>query len=103
SADASPASSRLGEQAPACPPAMGPGRSPVEALMAWDPSTDPIATAGFATCDRVLERVGERADALVTCGQGTNALTRFANSRIHQNMASDEAHVRLRVVVDDGR
>jgi predicted Zn-dependent protease len=71
--------------------------------MAWDPTTDPIAQRGLATCDRVLELVGDRADALVTCGQGTNALTRFANSRIHQNMASDDNHVRLRVVVDDGR
>jgi len=71
--------------------------------MAWDPTADPIARRGFATCDRVLELVGGRADALVTCGQGTSALTRFANSRIHQNMASDDHHVRLRVVVDDGR
>ena len=69
----------------------------------WDHSTDPVAQVGLETCDRVLELVGDRADALVTCGQGTNALTRFANSRIHQNMASDEGHVRLRVVVDDGR
>ena len=69
----------------------------------WDHSTDPVAQVGSTTCDRVLELVGDRADALVTCGQGTNALTRFANSRIHQNMASDEGHVRLRVVVDDGR
>ena len=57
--------------------------------MAWDPSTDPIAIQGVAACDRVLELVGDRADALVTCGQGTNALTRFANSRINQNMPSD--------------
>lgn len=71
--------------------------------MAWDPEADEVAQRGFATCDRVLSLVGERAEALVTCGQGTNALTRFANSRIHQNMASDEAHVRLRVVVDGGR
>jgi len=71
--------------------------------MAWDPTADPIAQRGFATCDRVLELIGDRADALVTCGQGTSALTRFANSRIHQNMASDDHHVRLRVVVDDGR
>lgn len=71
--------------------------------MAWDPNADPIAQRGFATCDRVLELVGDRADALVTCGQGTDALTRFANSRIHQNMASDDDHVRLRVVVDGGR
>jgi len=71
--------------------------------MAWDPAADPVAQGGFATCDRVLELVGDRANALVTCGQGTTALTRFANSRIHQNMASDDDHVRLRVVVDDGR
>ena len=71
--------------------------------MPWDPEADEAAQRGFAACDRVLSLVGERAEALVTCGQGTNALTRFANSRIHQNMASDEAHVRLRVVVDGGR
>ncbi len=71
--------------------------------MSWDPQADPVAQRGFATCDRVLELVGDRADALATCGQGTNALTRFANSRIHQNMASDDDHVRLRVVVDGGR
>ena len=71
--------------------------------MAWDPAADEVAHHGFDVCDRVLARVGDRADALVTCGQGTNALTRFANSRIHQNMASDDDHVRLRVVVDGGR
>ena len=71
--------------------------------MAWDPRADETAARGFATCDRVLGRVGDRAEALVTCGQGTAALTRFANSRIHQNMASDDDHVRLRVVVDGGR
>jgi predicted Zn-dependent protease len=71
--------------------------------VSWDPATDQVAARGFATCDRVLELVGDRADALVTCGQGTSSLTRFANSRIHQNMASDEDHVRLRIVVDDGR
>jgi predicted Zn-dependent protease len=71
--------------------------------MAWDPAADPIAQRGLDTCDRVIELVGDRADALVSCGQGTSALTRFANSRIHQNMASDDDHVRLRVVVDGGR
>ena len=73
------------------------------ALMAWDPAADDVAQRGFDTCDRVLALVGDRAEALVTCGQGTNALTRFANSRIHQNMASDDDHVRLRIVVDGGR
>jgi predicted Zn-dependent protease len=71
--------------------------------MAWDPTSDEMARRGFEVCDRVLGLVGDRADALVTCGQGTNALTRFANSHIHQNMASDDDHVRLRVVVDGGR
>jgi predicted Zn-dependent protease len=71
--------------------------------MTWDPASDPMAVRGFTVCDQVLERVGDRAAALVTCGQGTNALTRFANSHIHQNMASEVDHVRLRVVVDGGR
>lgn len=71
--------------------------------MGWDPTTDPVAQQGFATCDRVLEMIGGRADALVVRGTGTNALTRFANSRIHQNMVSDDDHVRLRVAVEEGR
>lgn len=71
--------------------------------MGWDPSADATATDGFALADQVLALVGDRAEALVTCGQGLNALTRFANSRIHQNMASDDHHVRLRVVTTDGR
>jgi predicted Zn-dependent protease len=71
--------------------------------MAWDPTTDSAATTGFARAEQILALVGNRAEALVTCGQGTNALTRFANSRIHQNMASDDDHVRLRVVTADGR
>jgi predicted Zn-dependent protease len=71
--------------------------------MAWDAGADEAATRGFAVCDEVLDRVGDRAEALVTCGQGTSALTRFANSRIHQNMVSGDDHVRLRVVVDGGR
>jgi predicted Zn-dependent protease len=71
--------------------------------MSWDPTADATARRGFELCDKVLARVGDRAEALVTCGQGTSALTRFANSRIHQNMASDEDQLRLRVVVDGGR
>ena len=71
--------------------------------MTWDASSDVTALQGFDLCDRVLALVGDRAEALVTCGQGTNALTRFANSRIHQNMAGDDHHVRLRVIVDGGR
>ena len=71
--------------------------------MAWDPTTDPAATACTELCEQVLARVGDRAHALVTATRGTSALTRFANSRIHQNVASEERHVRLRVVVGDGQ
>jgi predicted Zn-dependent protease len=71
--------------------------------MAWDPATDPDAQAGFEVCGRVLDLVGDRGEALVTRSVGTSALTRFANSRIHQNVAEELAHVRLRVVVDGGR
>lgn len=72
-------------------------------MAAWDPAADEVASAGFATCERVLELVGDRGEALVTRGQGRSALTRFANSRIHQNLDGDEDHVRLQVVVDGGR
>lgn len=69
----------------------------------WDPAGDPAVKAGFATCDRVLALVGDRANALVTRGQGRRALTRFANSRIHQNVDGDDDQVRLHVVVAGGR
>jgi predicted Zn-dependent protease len=71
--------------------------------MGWDTDTDPVVQAGFDTCDQVLALVGHRAEALVTRSQGRSALTRFANSRIHQNMDGDDDHVRVRVVVDGGR
>jgi len=71
--------------------------------MAWEPSEDATARTGFDVCDRVLGLVGDRGQALVTFGEGHSALTRFANSRIHQNVASDELHVRLRVVVGKGQ
>lgn len=71
--------------------------------MTWDPTTDALARAGFEVCDQVLALVGDRAQALVTRGQGTSALTRFANSRIHQNVDGDDDSVRLRVLLDGGR
>jgi predicted Zn-dependent protease len=67
---------------------------------AWDSSTDPVAQDGLDTCDQVLDLVAGRAEALVTRGRGHSALTRFANSRIHQNMDGDDDQVRLRVLVD---
>ncbi|MDQ6927183.1 MAG: TldD/PmbA family protein [Actinomycetota bacterium] len=51
-------------------------------------------------CDRVLELVGSRAEAEVSAHEGRYALTRFANSAIHQNVAEDNRSVRVRVVTD---
>jgi predicted Zn-dependent protease len=45
----------------------------------------------------VLGKVGDRAEAEVTVVQGRSALTRFANSYIHQNVAQDFRWARLRV------
>ncbi len=50
--------------------------------------------------DTVLEIVGARADAEAVADVGTSALTRFANSFIHQNVSEDVAEVTLRVAVE---
>ncbi|MFP5254919.1 MAG: TldD/PmbA family protein [Acidimicrobiia bacterium] len=71
--------------------------------MVWDPATDAAARAGLGAAEEVLRLVGGRSAALVTVGTGASALTRFANSRIHQNVASDEQQVRLQVLLDGGR
>ncbi|MGE3620219.1 MAG: TldD/PmbA family protein [Acidimicrobiia bacterium] len=64
----------------------------------------PTDAPGQATCERVLALVGGRADAaLVTCTTGTSSLTRFANSRIHQNVSEELAAVGLTVALADGR
>ena len=49
-------------------------------------------------CRQVLDLVGDRAEAEVTATSGRSALTRFANSAIHQNVAEDHSFVRLRLV-----
>ncbi|MDQ4132701.1 MAG: TldD/PmbA family protein, partial [Actinomycetota bacterium] len=51
-------------------------------------------------CEAVLALVGDRAQAEVTAGSGRRALTRFANSYIHQNVADDSWWVRLKVAAD---
>lgn len=54
-------------------------------------------------CDRVLEMVAKAepdAEAEVNVADGHFALTRFANSFIHQNVAEDSLGVLLRVVLD---
>lgn len=48
----------------------------------------------------VLEQVGDRAEAEVVVTGGVSALTRFANSFIHQNVAEEGYEVGLRVAVD---
>jgi predicted Zn-dependent protease len=61
-------------------------------------ATDPLATA-----DRVVELVRSRAagaEVEATVTRGLEALTRFATSFIHQNVAETRSHVSLRVALD---
>ena len=63
---------------------------------------DPGA-AGAAVAARVLELVRDRsaaAEAEAVVQTGTSALTRFANSFIHQIIADVVCHVALRLAVD---
>lgn len=55
---------------------------------------DPVSIA-----DRLVELVGDRAEAEAACSTGRSALTRFANSSIHQNVANDYVWARVRVAV----
>jgi predicted Zn-dependent protease len=55
------------------------------------------------TADRLIALVSAKAagaEAEVTVRHGTEALTRFANSFIHQNVAEETSHVVLRVAED---
>jgi len=54
-------------------------------------------------CQQVLDLVGDRAEAQVTSQQGRPALTRFANSFIHQNVGEAGVSVNLKVALPDGR
>jgi predicted Zn-dependent protease len=64
----------------------------------------PGATEALDTADRIVglvrARAGEAAEAEATVTRGVSALTRFANSFIHQNVAEDLSHVALRVALD---
>jgi hypothetical protein len=51
---------------------------------------------------RVLEELAGRAEGAVYARTGTSALTRFANSFIHQNVSDDVAALWL-TVAKDGR
>ena len=57
-------------------------------------------TRTAAIAERVLEHVGDEAEAEVVVTAGTDGLTRFANSFIHQNVAEEGVSIRLRVAVD---
>ena len=59
-------------------------------------------TGLLAICDRLVELVGDRADAAAVASSGPDALTRFAESFIHQNVAEEGTSVSLRVS-DAGR
>jgi len=52
------------------------------------------------TCERVLRLVGTDAEAEVTLTFGTESLTRFATSFIHQNVADAVQRVHLRLALD---
>lgn len=51
----------------------------------------------MALAESVVELVGDRGEAQVTVTRGPRALTRFANSFIHQNVAEDVCSVSLKV------
>ncbi|NNL13363.1 MAG: TldD/PmbA family protein, partial [Acidimicrobiia bacterium] len=51
--------------------------------------------------DRVIELVGDRAEAQVAVDGTEHALTRFANSFIHQNVGERGLEVMLKVAVND--
>jgi predicted Zn-dependent protease len=53
----------------------------------------------FETALRAAEKLGVR-EVEVTLGATASALTRFANNRIHQNVAERRGHVSVRVVWD---
>ncbi|HUF07088.1 MAG TPA: TldD/PmbA family protein [Candidatus Binatia bacterium] len=57
-------------------------------------------SALLETCERVLARVGTDAEAEVTVTAGTEALTRFATSFIHQNVVDAGHRVHLRLALD---
>jgi predicted Zn-dependent protease len=51
-------------------------------------------------CEQALAYVAGRADAVASAVVGTSSLTRFANSRIHQNVTEDLGSMSLTVAVD---
>lgn len=56
--------------------------------------------APLALCDVVLDLARDRAEVIVAATTGSSALTRFANSTIHQNVAEDATSVFVKAIVD---
>ena len=56
-------------------------------------------TRAAEICQQVLDLVGDRAEAQVTTQQSRPALTRFANSFIHQNVGEAGVSVNLKVAL----
>ncbi|MGI8791890.1 MAG: TldD/PmbA family protein, partial [Acidimicrobiales bacterium] len=51
-------------------------------------------------CDRALDALGPGVDGAVTASSVQAALTRFANSRIHQNVADEGVSLTIKAIVD---
>ena len=60
-------------------------------------------SAPVELCEQIIDLVGDRAEAQVTVSRGRPALTRFANSFIHQNVGEAGVSVALKVALPDGR
>jgi predicted Zn-dependent protease len=59
--------------------------------------TGPSSSSPADLCRQVVDLVGDRAEAQAMAHVGRRALTRFANSFIHQNVAEDSTAVTLKV------
>ncbi|HET6949270.1 MAG TPA: metallopeptidase TldD-related protein [Acidimicrobiales bacterium] len=65
-----------------------------------DPAVPDPADRAAEACERLLALVAGRADAVADASVGTSSLTRFANSRIHQNVTEERQEVVLTVAVE---
>jgi predicted Zn-dependent protease len=65
-----------------------------------DVTGDEGGVEAAAACEQVLDLLGGRAEGVITASIGTSSLTRFANSRIHQNVTEDVRAVTVTVAVD---
>ena len=62
-----------------------------------------LDTLAAAVLDEVRRQAGAGAEAVVRAEHATLALTRFAGSAIHQNVADDRVNVHLQLTLDGGR